>query len=103
MTLWRRVVSWFGRRSKARAAALLLPGTGWLIAFFLVPILLMLGYSLMQRDPYGGVAPGLTFEHYRRFFDPLYLQVLWRTILWSVVCTAVCLVLGYPVAYLIAR
>jgi spermidine/putrescine transport system permease protein len=81
----------------------LAPGVLWLTAFFLVPILLMLGYSVMRRGLYGGVEFGFTLEHYRRFFDPLYLDVLSRTIVWSLVCTVVCLAIGYPVAYLIAR
>jgi spermidine/putrescine transport system permease protein len=71
--------------------------------FFLVPILIMLVYSVMPRGIYGGVDPGFTLEHYRRFFDPLYLDILQRTFVWSMACTVICLVLGYPVAYVIAR
>jgi spermidine/putrescine transport system permease protein len=63
----------------------------------------MLVYSLMPRGIYGGVERGFTLEHYQRFFDPLYLEVLQRTFAWSVACTVICLVLGYPVAYVIAR
>jgi spermidine/putrescine transport system permease protein len=101
---WReRALGWLHRRPEARAWALLAPGAFWLVAFFLVPILLMLAYSLMPRGIYGGVDRGFTLEHYARFFDPLYLGVLQRTFLWSVACTAICLVLGYPVAYVIVR
>ena len=104
MRQWReRLLGWLHRRPQARAWALLGPGAFWLVAFFLVPILIMLGYSLMPRGIYGGVDPGFTLEHYARFFDPLYLEVLQRTFLWSVACTAICLVLGYPVAYVIVR
>ena len=71
----------------------------WLIVFFLIPLLIMLAYSFMPRGIYGGVDRGFTLEHYARFFDPLYLDVLQRTFLWSVACTVICLVLGYPVAY----
>jgi spermidine/putrescine transport system permease protein len=63
----------------------------------------MLVYSFMPRGIYGGVDSVFTLEHYARFFDPLYLEVLQRTFLWSLGCTAICLVLGYPVAYVIAR
>ena len=98
-----RTLAWLYRRPQARAWALLLPGTLWLVAFFLVPILIMLAYSLMPRGIYGGVEHGFTIEHYRRFFDPLYLDILRRTFVWSVACTIVCLLLGYPVAYIIAR
>ena len=98
-----QLLAWLYRRPEARAWALLGPGTLWLLAFFLVPILIMLAYSVMPRGIYGGVERGFTLEHYRRFFDPLYLDILRRTFVWSVGCTAICLLLGYPVAYTIAR
>ena len=98
-----RVLGWLHPRPQARAWLLLAPGTLWLLVFFLIPILIMLVYSVMPRGIYGGVDPGFTLEHYRRFFDPLYLDILQRTFVWSVACTVICLVLGYPVAYVIAR
>jgi spermidine/putrescine transport system permease protein len=98
-----RVLAWLYRRPEARAWALLAPGGLWLLVFFLIPILIMLVYSLMPRGIYGGVERGFTLEHYGRFFDPLYLDVLQRTFLWSIACTIICLLLGYPVAYVIAR
>ena len=101
--LRRRLLAWLQRRPAARAWTLLGPGMLWLVLFFLVPLLIMAAYSLMPRGTYGGVRPGFTLEHYRRFFDPLYLAILRRTVVWSLACTAVCLLLGYPVAYLVAR
>jgi spermidine/putrescine transport system permease protein len=98
-----RALAWLHRRPEAQAWTLLGPGVFWLAAFFLVPILIMLGYSMMPRGIYGGVEPGFTLEHYRRFFDPLYLDILRRTFVWSIACTVICLVLGYPVAYVIAH
>jgi spermidine/putrescine transport system permease protein len=98
-----RALAWLYTRPEARAWALIVPGGFWLVAFFLVPLLIMLVYSLMPRGIYVGVEPGFTLEHYTRFFDPLYLQVLQRTFAWSLACTIICLVLGYPVAYVIAR
>ena len=98
-----RALAWLYTRPEARAWALLAPGGFWLVMFFLVPILIMFVYSLMPRGIYGGVEPGFTLDHYRRFFDPLYLDILQRTFLWSIACTVICLVLGYPVAYVIAR
>ncbi len=98
-----RILAWLYTRPHARAWALLAPGTIWLVLFFLVPILIMFAYSLMPRGIYGGVEAGFTLEHYRRFFDPLYLDILQRTFVWSIACTVICLVLGYPVAYVIAR
>ena len=103
MSLRRRLLGWFARRPGARALALLGPGGLWLLAFFAVPIGIMLAYSLMERGTYGGVVAQLTTGQYRRVADPLYLGILRRTVLWSLACTGVCLGLGYPVAFCIAR
>jgi spermidine/putrescine transport system permease protein len=98
-----RLLTWLHRRPEARAWSLLGPGALWLLVFFVAPLVIMLVYSFMPRGIYGGVDPGFTFEHYRRFIDPIYLKILFRTFWISVVCTALCLVMGYPVAYVIAR
>ncbi|HWA14967.1 MAG TPA: ABC transporter permease [Gemmatimonadales bacterium] len=97
-----KALAFFYSRPQARAWTLLAPGTFWLMLFFLVPIAIMFVYSLMPRGIYGGVEPGFTIEHYKRFFDPLYLQILTRTFVWSIGATILCLLMGYPVAYLIA-
>lgn len=57
----------------------------------------------MPRGPYGGVEPGITLEAYRQFFIPVYLRTLGRTAVLALVCTALCLLLGFPVAWAIAR
>jgi spermidine/putrescine transport system permease protein len=79
------------------------PGVGWLLVFFAVPLALVAAFSVMPRGPYGGVEPGLTLEAYRRFLVPIYLSALGRTVLLALGCTALCLVLGFPVAYAISR
>jgi spermidine/putrescine transport system permease protein len=99
----RRLLAFFARRPVAGAWALLSPGLAWLLLFFAAPLAVLLGYSVLHRGTYGGVAPGFTLEHYRRFADPLYLAVAWRTLWIAVTTTALCLLLGYPVAYVIAR
>lgn len=101
--LRRRLFAALGRRPARQAWALVAPAGSWLLLFFLVPLLLLAGYSLMPRGVYGGVEAGFTLEHYRRFFDPLYLAILRRTVLVAFACTAICLLLGYPVAWAIAR
>ena len=86
-----------------RGWALALPGLGWLVLFFVVPLGLIVAFSLMPRGPYGGVEPGFTLEAYRQFFIPVYLRTLGRTAVLALVCTALCLLLGFPVAWAIAR
>lgn len=102
MTLRRRILAALARRPALGTASLLAPGGLWLALFFVAPMLLMLAVSVMPRGTYGGVEPGFTLEHYRRFLDPLYLQVLWRTMLWAALATGACLLLGFPLAWAIA-
>ena len=54
--------------------------------------------ALSVTDP----APSL--QHFVRIFTvPVYLKILWNTFLTSLLVTALCLVLGYPLAYVMAR
>lgn len=103
MSRRRRVLGWLARSDARSAGLLLFPGVAWLVAFFAVPLLLMLGVSVLSRGTYGGVEPVPTLEHYARFLDPLYLQVLWRTVLWAAATTVGCLLIGYPMAWVISR
>jgi spermidine/putrescine transport system permease protein len=98
-----RVLKWFHDHPSLGAWALLTPGLTWLALFFIIPLLLMLGYSFMPRNAYGGADLGFTLEHYSRFFDPLYLTIALRTAWYAVACTLLCLLFGYPVAHAIAR
>jgi spermidine/putrescine transport system permease protein len=69
-----------------------------MVLFTIVPILLILYYSLVSTE--GGFS--LTLSHYARVFEPLYLTVIWRSIQLALVSTAVCFILGYPVAMILA-
>lgn len=102
-TLRRRLLGHLVRRPTAGSWALLSPGLLWLILFFAVPLAVLLGYSVLHRGTYGGVSPGFTLEHYQRFADPIYLSIVWRTLWIALATTGLCLLLGYPVAYVIAR
>lgn len=99
----RRFLQWIARHPGSGATLLAGPGALWLVAFFMLPVLVLLGYSFMPRGAYGGVEPGFTLEHYKRFLDPLYLGILRRTAWLALLTTVVCLLLAYPTAYAIAR
>lgn len=99
----RRILGWFHRSPRITRATLLVPGMGWILVFFLVPCGIMLAYSFMPRGTYGGIEDGFTGEHYVRLADLLYLEILWRSLLQSLLCTTLCLLIGYPVAWLMAN
>jgi spermidine/putrescine transport system permease protein len=44
-----------------------------------------------------------TLDNYRRVLDPIYLHIFWRSIVYAGLTTVICVVIGYPVAYFIAR
>ena len=86
-----------------KAWALLAPMVGWLLLFVVVPALILLVYSFCERDELGGVVFTFTLENYERVFDPVYLRIFGRSIWYAALTTAICAVVGYPVAYYIAR
>jgi spermidine/putrescine transport system permease protein len=81
----------------------LLPAWLWLVLLFLAPLAIVFAYSLLSRGTYGGVDLPWTWESYRRLVDPLYGTILLRSIALSAAATAICLVMGFPLALFIAR
>ena len=63
----------------------------------------MFGVSLGRRSAYGGVVREFSFANYLRAIDPLYLNILWRSLLLALATTLLCLLVAYPVAWWIAR
>ncbi len=82
---------------------LLAPLIVWAVAFVVAPALIMLVYSFARRGTLGGVVLTFTFESYAGVLDPVYLQIVVRSIVYAGITTVLCLCAGYPVAYLIGR
>jgi len=81
----------------------LLPGGAWLALLFVVPICLLLALSFGYVDDLGRGVYGFSFDNYADAFDPTYIPVLVRSVGYAVATAAICLLLGYPIAYYIAR
>lgn len=81
----------------------LTPAATVTIVLFLVPLTIICGYSLMTRGAYFGQSTPWTLDNYARVFDPLYGAVLARSFVLSAIATAMCLVLGIPLALFISR
>jgi putative spermidine/putrescine transport system permease protein len=80
------------------------PALLFLGAFFLVPAAMMFSSSVLTQQTNGAIGEPLTFDHYLRLFStPLYAQVLVATLRIAIVTTLCAVVLGYPVALVIAR
>ena len=85
------------------SAWLLAPGLGWLFAFLVLPCLLVLVYSFVERGAYGGIDWTFTWDNYQRAFDPLYLGILLKSAKIAALATLFAVLIGYPAAYAIAR
>ena len=75
----------------------------WAVMMLVLPMALIALYSVMNQGN-SIISFSCTLEHYAKFFtDPDFLLILWRSILIAVKTTVLCLLLGYPIAYYIAR
>ncbi len=71
----------------------------WMVIFIVVPMLLVLWYGLFKTEN-GSIV--FTTEYIKRFFEPVYIQVFVRSIVLALISTAICLIIGYPLAYILA-
>lgn len=106
------------RENKSSQGTLLaLPTTLWMFVLLIIPLLLTLVVSFGKRSPDGNVIYTFTLENYIRLsgynadcpggqvacFNPLYAQILWRSLVLGFNTTVLVIVLAYPLAYFIAR
>lgn len=72
----------------------------WAIFFILVPLLLilLLGFSI---DESGKTV--FSLANFKRFFSPIYLSILWASFKLAFFSTLICLLIGYPFAWFIAK
>ena len=75
----------------------------WTILFTIVPLLIILIFSLSASSKIGNLSMDFTLDRYVQFFEPIYADVFFRSIKLSLYSTVFCLIIGYPVAYIIAN
>ena len=91
-------------QSGLSAAGLIGPATIMVTIGLMLPIAILFRYSFNQFRPRVMMVEAFTLENYVKFFtDPYYLAVLFTTLRVALICTAICLVLGFPLAYVLAR
>jgi spermidine/putrescine transport system permease protein len=91
------------RPASWRTWLLLSPLLLWLTLFVIAPTAILLVYSFCQRDEFGDIVYSFTWENFHRALDGLYLKILLRSTLYAAISTAICLLVGYPVAYFMGR
>lgn len=81
---------------------LVAPGL-WLLLLFAFPICLVLALSFGYVDDLGRAVYSTETSNYKDSFDPTYLPVLIRSVTYALATAVLCLAIGYPIAYYIAR
>ncbi|MEC4817150.1 MAG: ABC transporter permease [Scytonema sp. PMC 1069.18] len=82
---------------------LLAPAGIWLLLLLVLPTLIIFELSLVPNIRPGDIVNPSGLDNYIRILDPLYLQVMGRSLFFAVGSTIICLILGFPVAYWIAQ
>lgn len=73
------------------------PYTVWAVLFIVIPLIFVAYYAFTDRDF------AFTLDNIKAFFTPKYMTILWRSVKLAVIATVICLIIGYPAAYFIAR
>ncbi len=79
------------------------PGGIWIALLFAIPLFLVLALSFGHVDDLGRGVYGFSLDNYRDVFDATYVPVLLRSVLYALATVILCILIGYPVAYFIAR
>ena len=82
---------------------LALPAVAWYAVFFLGPLGVLVLFSVSERVGFSEVAYNLNLDNYADLVDPLYARVFARTLQLAAVGTALTLLIGFPLAYYLAR
>lgn len=82
--------------------ALSYPYIVWIAIFIVVPLVLVFLYAITANG--GNLTDArVTLDNFRKFMDPKYLDVLWISVKLALQSTVITLVVGYPIAMIIAK
>ena len=75
----------------------------WFSLFFAAPLVIIVVYSFLKRDVYGGVLREFSLKAYAQMFSPAYGLIFLRTLWIAVISTAVTIGVALPCGYAMAR
>lgn len=75
----------------------------WATLFIVVPMLVILLYAITDTKTGQAVSLQFTLNNFIKFFDPVFMKVLWKSVKIASITTVFCLILGYPLAFIISR
>jgi ABC-type spermidine/putrescine transport system permease subunit I len=92
-----------GGRARPVWALLAGPYTLYLLVLLIVPFVNVALFSIHAYSPTKVVLPELTLANFAKILDPYYARLFGRTLRLGLVTTVICALLGYPLAYFLAR
>lgn len=117
-----QISSWFSRlqtKEARRGLFLITPTLLWMMGLLIIPLIVVVITSFSQRSPDGNVILAFRLDNYLRLagisldqpcgnvappcFNDLYLTILWRSLVLALETTVLSILVGYPLAYFIAR
>jgi spermidine/putrescine transport system permease protein len=87
----------------AKPNLLAAPAVVWLVAFMVLPCVLILVYAFFERGLYGGIDYNFTLDNFERVVDPLYGKIFLNSARIALTATFFAIMIGYPAAYAIAK
>jgi spermidine/putrescine transport system permease protein len=87
----------------AQGLLLISPANIYLFLLMVLPLLLVVVLSFLSRGTYGDVVFKFNPSNYTRLLDPLYGRILFYSLEVGIETTVLCILIGYPLAYYIAR
>ena len=75
----------------------------WFTVFFVAPLIIIVAYSFMKRDVYGGVVKEFSLKAYQQMLTPAYALIFLRTLWITVFSTLITILLALPCGYAMAR
>ena len=79
------------------------PTVIWLVLFLLVPLIYVIGISFLTKNSYGGVDFVFSLDAYKNIIKSEYLRIFLISFRLAFITTAICLLVGYPFAYIISN
>lgn len=76
---------------------------GWLIIFGALPTLMLLGVSFLKRHPDDIIEPVFSLGSYAKLLEPALGSMIVHSLAMAATATFLCLLVGYPFAYIVAR
>lgn len=90
-------------RNNKKGISYTLPITIWLTIFFVIPMGIVLVYSFLKKGVYGGVELEFSVETFKIFLNPMFLKIVYKTLVMSVAVTVFTLIVAVPTTYFIVR